>query len=198
LRGEQAAIVILGGGLDAMAPEYGRPIPLATALERVRYGVWLSRATGIPLAISGGTGWASPQALSDGAPPRSEADVMGDIATTEFGCAVRWRESTSRDTRENARNTIALLAPQGIRTLVIVTHGWHMPRAVREFRAAAAQAASLQRAGASGSPIRIVAAPLGLASAELTPPLAWMPTGEGYARVRQVLREALGLLLAPS
>jgi uncharacterized SAM-binding protein YcdF (DUF218 family) len=122
---------------------------------------------------------------------------MGDIASKEFGCPVRWRESGSRDTRENARRTVALLAPQGIRTLVLVTHGWHMPRALREFRAAAAQAAASAPAADGAASLRIVAAPMGLAGLQLAPPLAWMPTGDGYERVRQVLREALGLLLAP-
>jgi uncharacterized SAM-binding protein YcdF (DUF218 family) len=195
-RGEPAAIVVLGGGLTAPAPEYGLPTPESVALERLRYGVWLSRATGVPLAISGGTGWASPQSAADGRPAPREADVMGDIASREFGCPVRWRDSRSRDTHENALDTVALLAPQGVRTLVIVTHGWHMPRALREFRAAAVRSAAASGASAPAR-IRVVPAPMGMAGPELAPPLAWMPSGDGYLRVRRVLREALGLLLAP-
>lgn len=179
-RGESMAIVVLGGGLDQDAPEYGRGSPGALSLERIRYGAWLSRRTNIPLAVSGGTGWAGDRSTP-------EADVLGDIAAEEFQRAPRWREGTSRDTHQNAVNTIALLAPQGVRELVVVTHAWHMPRALREFRTAAAAAA----AGASGAtPIAIRAAPMGTAPSE-RPILQWMPSGSGAMRVRTILREVL-------
>jgi uncharacterized SAM-binding protein YcdF (DUF218 family) len=179
-----AAIVVLGGGLSEVAPEYGMPTPQPAALERLRYGAWLARRTGAALAISGGIGWASPQAGPGGAAILSEADVMADIATRELGCPVRWRETGSRDTRENARRTLAMLAPQGVRELVVVTSDWHMPRALRDFRAAAA-------AFAPG--MRLIAAPMGSAPPAAAPALAWIPSPSGFQRARAVLREALAL-----
>jgi uncharacterized SAM-binding protein YcdF (DUF218 family) len=178
--GESIAIVVLGGGLNRTAPEYGRPDLGEPALERLRYGTWLSRQTGIPLAVSGGTGWAG----AGGTSPPSEADVMGDIAAQDFQRPPRWRERDSRDTHENAVNTVTLLAPQGVREIVVVTHGWHMPRALREFRAAAAA-----RAGAA--PMAIRGAPMGGAGPADRAVLDWMPSGTGALRVRAVLREAL-------
>ena len=67
---------------------------------------------------------------------------MAEIARAEWNVPLRWTETASRDTHENAVNTVALLRPAGIREIVLVTHGLHMPRALREFRAAAAAPAA--------------------------------------------------------
>jgi len=116
---------------------------------------------------------------------------MGDIAAEDFQRAPRWRERDSRDTRENAVNTVALLAPQGVREIVVVTHGWHMPRALREFRAAARA-----RAAAGAGPIAIRAAPISGAGPADRAILDWMPSGVGALRVRVVLHEALAVPFA--
>jgi uncharacterized SAM-binding protein YcdF (DUF218 family) len=188
--GRSMAIVVLGGGLDREAPEYGSPGLGAGPLERLRYGAWLSRATGIPLAVSGGAGWGGPRDEAGAAPVPAEADIMAGIAAEDFGRPLRWREAASRDTRENAANTVALLAPQGVREIVVVTHGWHMPRALRDFRAAAAA-----RASASTPALAIRAAPMGLAPPAERLLLDWMPSGTGALRVRVVLREVLASLI---
>ncbi len=185
--GESIAIVVLGGGVDRAAPEFGRETLNVIALARLRYGVWLSRATGIPLAASGGRGWA---AADDPLP--SEADVMADAARADFGLPLRWTEAASRDTHENAANTVPLLAAAGVREIVVVTNGWHMPRAMKEFRAAAAA-----QPAASAPPLRIVAAPMGIAYAGDQSALAWMPSGDGAQRLRAVLRELLASLADP-
>lgn len=179
--GEPMAIVVLGGGVDREAPEFGRETLNTVALARLRYGVWLSRETGIPLGASGGRGWA---AADDPLP--SEAEVMATTAREEFGRPLRWAETRSRDTHENAANTVALLAADGVREVVVVTNGWHMPRALREFRAAAASAP-----GASSAPLVVHAAPMGQAYPGDRAALAWMPSGEGAQRMRAVLREVL-------
>src|ERR1700690_4136450 len=53
--GPQAgAIVILGGGGQrAWAPEYGGPAAGALLLERLSYGAFLARQTGLPVLVSG-------------------------------------------------------------------------------------------------------------------------------------------------
>ena len=165
-------IVVLGGGLEPFAPEYGTASLHRHSLERLRYGVWLSRQTGLPLAFSGGVGWSQPDATP-------EARVAAQIAANEFGRPLQWIEADSRDTRENAMRTVALLRPAGIRHIVLVTHGWHMPRAQRDFEAAA------------GADLRIEAAPMGLARGTETPALTWMPTSEGITQVRSIVREGL-------
>lgn len=116
---EAEAIVILGGGLYRNAPEYGGDVVNNVGLERLRYGARLARQTGLPVAITGG-------APSGGTP---EAEVMREAMENDFRVAVRWIESESLDTRENA----SLLAPQlkaaGITRIALVTHAWHMRRA---------------------------------------------------------------------
>ena len=100
-----------------------------------------------------------------------------------FRSPLRWAESRSRDTRENAQYAVALLREQPPRHLVIVTHGWHMPRAMRAFREASARA---------GATWQIVAAPMGLAQRIERPALRWIPSSEGFMLVRAVLREKMG------
>ena len=167
------AIVVLGGGMEALAPEYGVSSLTAASLERLRYGVWLSRETGLPVAFSGGVGWAQLDA-------KPEAQIAAQIAASEYGRPLKWIEDNSRDTRENAARTIALLKPQGIRHIVLVTNGYHMPRALRNFEQAA------------GSDVSIEAAPMGTAKRGNLPSLAWLPTTEGFQDTRNVLRELIG------
>jgi len=166
-----ATIVVLGGGREIHAPEYGRPDLRPYTVARLRYGLWLARRTDAPVAFSGGTGWAQP----DGMP---EAEIAAHIAAAEFGRPLAWTEADSRDTRGNATATVALLGRHGVAQAVIVTHAWHMPRALRLFEAAA-----------QGS-IRFVAAPVGLGRGD-SAAFDWLPTADGFELVRQALREAL-------
>lgn len=173
------AIVVLGGGRESRAPEYGVASLSPHSLERLRYGIWLGRETGAPVLFSGGTGYAAQ-------PGASEAEVAAGIAAREFARPLRWTESSSRDTRENALFTTTLLRDQGIARLVVVTHGWHMARALRAFRVAAAR---------EGAAWDLVPAPMGLAPRVERPVLRWMPSSEGFLLVRAVLREQVGWIL---
>jgi len=170
------AIIVLGGGLEPFAPEYGVSSLSYASLERLRYGVWLSRETGLPLGFTGGVGFAQPDA-------KPEAQIAAQIAASEFGRPLRFVEDNSRDTRENAARTIALLRPIGVKHIVLVTHGWHMPRALKAFETAAA-----------GSDIRIEVAAMGLARNTETQALQWLPSSKGFSDVRSILRELLGRL----
>jgi len=167
-------IVVLGGGREAFAPEYGTDNLSNWSLARLRFGLWLGRETGLPVGFSGGTGWAQ----LDGP---SEADVAARIAANEFGRPLRWIESRSRDTRENAEFSIAKLSPD-VKNILLVTHGWHMPRALRAFTQACA------------ARCQVTPAPMGLAPRTDRQALKWLPSAEGFEHVRQVLREGLGLL----
>jgi uncharacterized SAM-binding protein YcdF (DUF218 family) len=165
-------IVVLGGGIEPFAPEYGVSNLHHASLERLRYGIWLSRETGLPLAFSGGVGWGQRAG-------RPEAQVAAQIAAVEFGRPIQWVEDRSRDTHENAVRTVGLLKTAAIDKVIIVTHGWHMARAVREFQAAA------------GESMAVEAAPMGLARGIEAPSLTWIPTTAGMADVRHLLREIM-------
>lgn len=168
------AIVVLGGGAQPSAPEYGVSSLTAPSLERLRYGVWLARQTGLPIAFSGGVGWAS----ADATP---EAEIAARIAQQEFGVPIKWAETRSRDTRQNAGLTVAMLRAAGIEQVLLVTHDYHMPRAKRAF----------EQAG--GTELRVEPAPLGLSRHELAGALEWIPSATGFMRVRLMLHELAGL-----
>lgn len=168
-------IVVLGGGRDPLAPEYGSSGLQHRSLERLRYGLWLGRETGATVGFSGGVGWGEPAGLA-------EADVAERVAAKEFGAPLKWVENESRDTQENALRTVALLKRAGIKRAVLVTHGWHMPRALQLFEAAA------------GGQVEFVPAPMGLAPVAHGRVVDWLPSAEGFTRVRQVLREGLARL----
>lgn len=115
-----AAIVVLAGGQYHQAPEYGGSTVNAVGLTRLRYAATLHRRSGLPVLVSGGS--------PDGA-ATSEAQAMQKALESEFAVPVRWSESRSANTLENARNTREILAAENIRHIVLVTHAWHMPRA---------------------------------------------------------------------
>lgn len=170
------AIIVLGGGRENLAPEYGVANLNVQSLERLRYGAWLARETRAPLGFSGGLGHAAQEGAS-------EAEIAADIAVREYGRALRWVEHRSRDTRENALQTVPMLRDAGVSQVVLVTHGWHMPRALRAFRDAAAR---------DKVELDIVPAPMGLARRIERPTLRWIPSSEGFMLVRAVLREKIG------
>jgi uncharacterized SAM-binding protein YcdF (DUF218 family) len=172
------AIVVLGGGRSLLAPEYATSDLKPHSLERLRYGIFLARATGLPLAFSGGVGWAQRAAAGT-----SEAEIAQRVAERDFRWPLTWVEPDSRDTRENARNTLPLLRAAGVQHIVLVTHAWHMPRALRAF----------EQAG--GAVMKITPAPIGAFGANDRAIIDWLPTTEGFEQVRLVVRETLARLV---
>lgn len=124
IRGNEAdAIVVLGGGSSANVLEFGGDTVNARTLERLRYGAWLYRNTGRPVLVTGG-------APEGGVP---EGRLMRDVLEQEFRVPVAWVEDRSINTRENARYSAEILRRAGIRRIYLVSHVWHLPRAIPEF-----------------------------------------------------------------
>lgn len=175
LRGRtDGAVLVLGGGVNRYAPEYGAGSLKTATAERLAYGVWIARRSGWPLAFSGGIGWAATELRE------SEASIVGRVAAQGYALPLRWAEGASRDTRENAANTLPLLHRDGVRRVVLVTHAEHMRRSLRAFEAAAAPLG-----------MQLVAAPVGLRADALTGFDDWCPSPGGFARVRYVVYETL-------
>lgn len=128
--GGAAAIIVLGGGKSHAAPEYGGDTLLGATLVRLRYAAHLQRRTGLPILVSGGSPEGSAQ---------SEAELMQRALQNEFSVPVRWAEGGSANTLENARMSYRMLAAENIRSVYLVTHAWHMPRARLAFEAAGFQ-----------------------------------------------------------
>lgn len=169
------AIVILGAGREQNDPGWGgTDQPGLMALERLRYAARLARASGLPMAATGG--------LRYGQPP-SEAALMADSMKRDYALEIRWLEEQSRTTWENAVLSAELLQPQGVRRVVLVTQAWHMPRARWSF----------EQAG-----FEVISAPMGYLSAGYERPLGgWLPESRVIWQSSQLLNEAIGLLAYP-
>jgi uncharacterized SAM-binding protein YcdF (DUF218 family) len=170
------AIVVLGGGVLPESPEYGQAQLAAPSASRLRYGVWLARQSGLPLAFSGGLGWAA-SSLN----PSTEAEVAARVALQDYGVKLRWLEAQSRDTAENARLMAPMLARDGIARIALVTDARHMPRALAAFK----------RTGLAVTP-----APANYVLPEQSALMEWLPSAQGLLASQQVLREWLGYTLA--
>jgi uncharacterized SAM-binding protein YcdF (DUF218 family) len=97
---------------------------------------------------------------------------------------LKWQETESRDTRENALKTLALLRPLGIEKIILVTDALHMRRALANFEQAAGD-----------TRIRIVAAPMGARGSGHLSGADWLPSQQGFEEVWMALHESLGRLL---
>lgn len=164
------AIVVLGGGRIRNAPEYGnRDIPALIPLARLRYAARLQRETGLPILVSGG-------APDDATEP--EAAIMARSLREDFAVPVKWIEGRSDDTVQNAAFSAALLQQQGVRRILLVTDGIHMPRATALFR----------KTG-----LEVIPAPTALHSRGRLTPIDFIPSGEGLSRTHYAIHEWLGL-----
>lgn len=161
------AIVVLGGG-RSFAPEFGDDELKPNSLVRLRYAAWLARATGRPLLATGG----SPTGHE------AEAAVMARTLMRDYGVPVRWTESASDTTEENARFSAAMLRPAGVRRITLVSSGWHLRRARMLF----------EREG-----FVVLPAPTGLVSEEDSWVSRLTPSGQALEQNWLALREWLGL-----
>jgi uncharacterized SAM-binding protein YcdF (DUF218 family) len=174
--GSEQAIVILGGGRRGGAIEYSQyqnqDIGVRST-ERLRYGVTLAQATGLPILLTGG----APDATSSN--ELSEAELMQIILKNEFQIQARWIESQSTTTQENAALSAKLLKQEGITHIYLVTHFWHMPRAQAVF----------EKYG-----LKVTLAPMGFYQRNEFYPLDFYPSSAGIERTRFIWSEALGLI----
>lgn len=157
------AIVVLGGGLYHQGPEYGGDTVNSYTLERLRYAAKLARKTHLPVLVSGGA---------------PEAQAIREVLSKEFGVTPKWTESAARDTAENARFSALALKAAGISRIVLVSHGWHLPRAVPLF---------------AQQGLTVIAAPTVFSTPAADPLLDWLPNDFHYSRI--ALREHLGRLI---
>lgn len=119
------AIVVLGADVIRTADDPPGVRPGLLTLDRLRTAAALHRRAGLPILVSGG-----------GTQPRAAAvaEVMQRSLSGDFGTPARWVEPKSADTWENARLSAAILRPLGITSVYVVTHAWHMRRAMLAFR----------------------------------------------------------------
>jgi uncharacterized SAM-binding protein YcdF (DUF218 family) len=160
--GAQAIVILGGGGARDYAPEYRGPTPEYVLLERLSYGAFVARHTGLPILVTGA--------------PR-EALTMQTSLTRDFAMPARWVENRSRDTFENARYTAQMLKPQGIVRIILITSSTHLWRAVHEF----------QDAG-----FEVVPAPQGVWAPRDMQALRFIPGAGGLERSNAAVYEMIG------
>ncbi len=136
------AIVILGAGSHYAAAEYGGDTVSHYTLERLRYGARLAREFRLPLLVTGGSPFGG----------RAEAESMREALESDFGMKVRWVETASRDTAENAALSAPVLKADGVTRIALVSHGWHLPRAMPLFEKQGLEVTSAPTAFSTGSP----------------------------------------------
>lgn len=167
------AVVVLGAGIVTGLPGGDQQMS-RTSLERMRLGVQLARQSGLPLVFSGGSGWGAKDISV------SEAEVAEAVLLNSFDMRLNYKESSSRDTQENAANSWALLSKQGITKIALVTHTTHMSRASLEFK---------------GVGFEVVEAAVGQPTMGSETLLGWLPVASNLELSQTVLRELLAKLV---
>lgn len=167
------AIVVLGGSTNG--PTNINPhIDVRDSFDRVLHGARLFKAGLAPrIIVSGGLLFSSPGSAS-------EAEYMKQLLVQigVDGAAITL-ETGARNTYENARLTRLIVSGGGVRSVLLVTSAWHMPRAAAVFR----------KAGISFTPVSIDT----ISSSTATGfPLAYLPSADALRFTTLCMREWIG------
>lgn len=119
------AIVVLGAEIIRAHQEKLGIRPGLLTLDRLRTAAAMHRRTGLPILVTGGTTQPSTMPV---------ALVMQQSLNDDFQTPPRWVEGKSADTWENARFSADILRAEGITSVYVVTHSWHMRRAILAFQ----------------------------------------------------------------
>lgn len=160
--GAQAIVILGGGGQRTLAPEYGGPAAEPMLLERLNYGAYIARKTGLPILVTGF---------------HIEADAMRDTLQRNFDMGTRWVDGAAFDTFENARNAVRLLKADGMNRIILVTHATHMWRSVHEFTAAG---------------VEVVPAPVGVLARRDLGIMFYVPNTSALLRACAAINELVG------
>lgn len=158
----QAIVILGGGGFRRNAPEYGGPAPEYELYDRLAYGAYVARHTGLPVLVTG-----------NGA----EAVTMEVSLSRDFGVQTKWTDEAAKDTYDNARDSARILGAAGIAHVVLVTSDTHLWRAAHEF----------EMAGMS-----IVPAPTDVWAPREIGTMRFVPTATGLQRSSNAVYELVG------
>lgn len=164
------AIVVLGGGVYFGGPEFGAGTVRKDTLERLRYAAILHRRTRLPILVTGGD--VEARGISEG-------KLMQRALEQDFQVPVQWVEDKSRDTIQNAAYSKKILDANGVKTILLVTHGWHMMRSRQLF----------EQAG-----FKVLPAGTGFHSLDHLTVIDFLPNVNGLDDSRIFFHEMIGLL----
>ena len=164
------AIVILGGGKNNIAPEYGGIDTVSKwTLERLRYGARLQQQSGKPIFVTSGAPFGG----------RPEADTMAESLKQDFNAKTIWIEDQSNDTAENAAYSAKILKQHGISKIALVSQAWHTPRAVPLF----------EQQG-----LKVYPAPTGFTREDIEPWAQWLPKASAFDKSSMAIREWIAMI----
>ncbi len=167
---EPLTIVVAGASHNGRTDEYGYPTPTAVSLVRLHYASFLHRKTGYPVVLTGGE-------MNEN---QIHSEILAHSFQNEFKTEARWLEKKSRSTYENAKYTAEILFPLGRKTILLVTHSYHMNRAARSF----------QQVGFTVIPApTIISRKVGMGNWR-----HWVPGASGLQRSANVIYEYFGLV----
>lgn len=123
---ETEAILVLSAGRSLFNPELNDEARVsAMTASRLAYAVHLHRQSNLPIIVSGGLIDGDKKALSELA-----AEWLREQAQIEPLAL----ETKSLSTWQNAEFSASLLADKGIRKVALVTHSFHMQRAMQSMQ----------------------------------------------------------------
>jgi len=167
----EQAIVVLAAGSYPNAKEYAKDIDGAATLQRNQYAAFIYKQVKLPVLVTGGL--FEPNQFPESA-------VMADTLKNSFNVEVTWQEDKAKNTAENAIFSAAILKENGIDSIYLVTHTWHMPRAVMMF----------EQEG-----INVTPAPTMFTSTEINPGWSYyIPSASALYGTRTALHEYIGTL----
>jgi uncharacterized SAM-binding protein YcdF (DUF218 family) len=162
------AIVVLSAEMIRTHQEALGFRPGLLTLDRLRTAAAMHRRTGLPILVSGGTGQLD-------SPPL--AAVMAQSLKDDFQTPARWVEDKSTDTWENAHFSADILRAEGITSIYLVTHSWHMRRALVAFQ---------------GTGLTVTAAPTSLDDPLGPDPGDFLPRAAGWQAGFYAIHEWIG------
>ncbi|MDQ0192861.1 YdcF family protein [Paenibacillus wynnii] len=120
-------IVVLGGGATSGTPDFdGEGNLSGSAANRLLTAVRLYRSSGLPILISGGKVFSDTG--NEAEISRRQLQALGIPKKDIF------IENQSLNTEQNARLSAEQLKNQGFSEPILVTSGFHLPRAIIEFK----------------------------------------------------------------
>lgn len=158
----QAIVILGGGGFRKYAPEYDGPAPEYEMYDRLAYGAYVARHTGLPVLVTG-----------NGA----EAVTMQVSLSRDFGVQAKWVDQGAKDTYDNAHDCARIFRAANITRIALVTSDTHLWRAAHEFEAAG---------------LSVVAAPADVWAPREMGPTRFVPTSAGLMRSYNAAYELVG------
>lgn len=117
------SILVLSASQRHKQSEYGGDTLNDFSIARLRYAAFIHHHTGLPIIVSGG------QMKND---RRPLAQLMAETLHDEYKIDSQsiLIEDKSKTTEQNLDNSSLIAKQYGLQPSLLVTHAWHMPRAI--------------------------------------------------------------------